>query len=147
MLSHDVVADPRALDIKRGAFELQLRLWRIKGRGWWRDYTVSGSFTHENGRVVLEPKDVRQTGQSPGAVLVDPLAALAEGHILDGMARALQTSVPTTSSQDVGGAPMTVRIDTAWGAGALVSLKGTLDTGAKAPTKKPEKPENIPRRR
>jgi hypothetical protein len=148
VLTHDVVADPRELSIKRGTFELQLRLWRIKGRGWWRDYTVTGTFTHDKGRLMLAPTEVEETGQSAGAVFVDPLAALAEGLILDGMAKAMETSVPTTSSQDVAGAPLTVRIDTAWGAGALVTLRGSLDAGAaKKPGKPSKKPADIPRRR
>ena len=36
-------ASPTALSGEAGAFELGVRLWRIPGAGWWRDYTVSGA--------------------------------------------------------------------------------------------------------
>jgi hypothetical protein len=56
----------------------------------------------QGGSVHLEPKNVEELGKSPGAGLVDPLAALFEGRILDAVSDSVATSLPATEAQDLG---------------------------------------------
>lgn len=99
----DVALDPRALMFSGDRFTMQLRLWRLTGRGWWRDYTVTGRIRVENGQVKLRPEDVSEGDKSQGAGLVDPLAALFEGTILSTIEEGMRQSLPATRSEKLSG--------------------------------------------
>lgn len=101
-LALDVYADPQKLTLEGSQFAMDLRLWRLVGRGWWRDYRVRGDLKVEGGDVRLVAKDVEELGHSPGAGLVDPLAALFQGQILEAITDAVTRSLPATQRQDLG---------------------------------------------
>ncbi len=125
-LSLDVAADPRRLEVSGEEFALDLRLWRLAGRGWWRDYTVTGTLRVADQQLQLTPTHAEEGDKSPGAGLADPLALLAEGRILEAVEGGLQQALPATKKASVGA--LTVRATTqqlVGSDGALV-LSGTL---------------------
>jgi hypothetical protein len=93
-LAYDTAADVRKIDVSDRKFALELRLWRLVGRGWWRDYAVRGDLAVADGKLQLKPREAAPLGASPGAALVDPLALLAERAILDGIVRAVRQALP-----------------------------------------------------
>lgn len=109
-LGFGVWIDPRGIDIDDDTFLLNLRLWRVSGSGWWRDYEVQADMAIDGGKLQLTPRDVRQTDASPNAGLVDPIAALLQGKILDVISSAINTSVPTSRTQDIQGTRSTWEI-------------------------------------
>ncbi len=101
-LTLDVYADPLEMNVEGSEFTLDLRLWRLVGRGWWRDYRIYGDLQVQGGAVRLVAKRVEDLGKSPGAGLVDPLAALFEGKILEAITDSVTRSLPATQRQDLG---------------------------------------------
>jgi hypothetical protein len=122
----DVAIDPRALDVEGDRFTLQLRLWRLAGRGWWRDYRVDGAIRVDDGKIRLKPSSVVETAQSPGAGLADPLALLFEGKILDAVADGIAQSVPGQKGADVGGARVRADITRVVGQDDTLVVDATL---------------------
>ena len=99
-VGYGVVIDPVDIDIQQQDFELDLRLWKVQGRGqWWRDYTALGSIEQRNKKIALIANSVEETGKSKRAGLVDPLALLAEGFILEAIAENLHQSLPSQQSK------------------------------------------------
>lgn len=92
----DVGIDPRQITLDGDRFTLDLRLWRLVGSGWWRDYRAGGKLRISGGKLVLDVQkgSVEETGASPGAALVDPLAALAQSQVLEAIATNLEQSFP-----------------------------------------------------
>ena len=123
-----VVPEPTSLTIDRKSFELGLRLWMTTGSGWWRDYRVTGSVETQEGSVRLRASDVEALGSSPGAAIVDPLAALGESSILDSIASALDASVPTRHGKALKGLVAEVGVTSVFGADANLVVRGTLTT-------------------
>ncbi len=139
-LDFDVVAEPTRLAIDDDAFELGLRLWRVAGRGWWRDYEITGAVEAKPKRVVLVPTDVKQIGSSPGAALVDPLAFLGQGVILRTIESALNTSMPSSRRETFQGLQATLLVEEVQGGAGTVIIDGSLDlTGTGEPTDRPKK--------
>ncbi len=122
-LSHDVAVDPKALRIEDGgAFTLDLRLWRLTGAGWWRDYTVRGTLAIDGGKLVVRSDDVTETGKSRGAGFADPLALLVEGRILESIADAFDRAIPLRTGSIGGISPRATAISVD---GSRVTLEGT----------------------
>jgi hypothetical protein len=122
-LSHDVAVDPRALRIEDGgAFTLDLRLWRLTGGGWWRDYTVRGTLAIDGGKLVVRSDEVTETGKSRGAGFADPLALLVEGRILQSIADAFDRAIPLRAGSIAGITPRASAISVE---GSRVTLEGT----------------------
>jgi hypothetical protein len=140
-VSHDVVVDPTDLRIGHGTFELDLRLWKTTGSGWWRDYTVQGSLAKGADRFALKARDVEQTGASEGAALADPLAYLGEGVILSSIADNVRAAFPAGTSAFAGGRRWSSRIRTISGEGERLTVTGDIvvdklkkrDTSSKRP--------------
>ncbi len=124
-LDYEVYADPRSLHVDHQAFTMGLRLWRLAGAGWWRDYQVSGTLSLEDGEIGLEPKTVVEQEASRGAAFVDPLALLAQGIILDTIEDALRIARPAELSEPIGGAKLVLTVDSASGGNGALSLKGS----------------------
>lgn len=95
-IEHDILPVPTSLTMRGDTFTLGLRLWRVKGRGWWRDYEVTGRVAVDKRKFDFEPVDSKKIGQSKGAALADPLSALGQGVILQAIEGALQTTLPAT---------------------------------------------------
>jgi hypothetical protein len=122
-LSHDVAVDPRALRIEDGgAFTLDLRLWRLTGKGWWRDYTVRGKLAIDGGKLVVRSDEVHETGKSRGAGFADPLVLLVEGRILESIADAFDRAIPLRAGSIAGITPRATAISMD---GSRVTLEGT----------------------
>jgi hypothetical protein len=100
---------------------------RIKGRGWWRDYTITGTVEPKQKRIVLNPEEVVVGEKSDGAAVVDPLAALGRGVILRSIENALSTAFPAGRNESVGGLRTRMEIDQIFGEGPIVEIAGTLE--------------------
>ncbi|MFZ5481949.1 MAG: hypothetical protein ACOZNI_34635 [Myxococcota bacterium] len=125
-LEMEVAADPRALRVEGDRFTLSLRLWRLVGRGWWRDYEVTGGLAVVNGRLKLTPEDVREVDRSPGAGLVDPLAALFQNRIVEAIADVLHRSLPASRAEKVGGVRLRAEAQRVEGRDGTLHLEGSL---------------------
>lgn len=122
-LSHDVAVDPRALRVEDGGgFALDLRLWRLEGAGWWRDYMVHGTLAIDGGELVVRSDDVVETGKSRGAGFADPLVLLVEGRILEGIGDAFDRAIPLQTGSVGGLRPRATGISVD---GTRVTLEGT----------------------
>jgi hypothetical protein len=118
-LALDVFAEPTSLELDGQDFTLGLRLWRLQDkRAWWRDYEISGTLELVDGSITLQPVDVAETGKSLGAGLVDPLATLAKGRILDSISEAATQALPGEKSLD--GKRMSIQA-------SVTKLKGVND--------------------
>lgn len=135
-VSHDVVIEPTGISLTENRFDLDMRLWRIKGKGWWRDYHTEGDVTIDGARIQLTPTEVEERGKSPGAVLVDPLAALGHGVILKAIEDSLETSLPGIHKSRTGARLAEVRIQEVDGTGAMLRLGGSLAFKDAPPVKK-----------
>jgi hypothetical protein len=100
--THSVVVTPLRFQAKGQGFELDIRIWRLKGAGWWRDYQVTGQIGAKPGAIKLTSQSVVELDQSPGAAFVDPLAALGEALIIKAIEDAITTSLPNTKSVELG---------------------------------------------
>lgn len=105
----EIVPDPRSLALTESGFTLGLRLWRLAGRGWWRDYTVRGHLGLDGHRIRLDAEEVQEVDHSKGAAVADPLAALARGRILEAIEQAAHGTRPGTRRQDVAGMAWTFK--------------------------------------
>jgi hypothetical protein len=135
----DVAIDPRALSVSGDTFTLGLRLWRLKGAGWWRDYTVDGTLTAKNGKLKLRGEEATEGEKSRGAGLADPLALLAEGRILDAVGRGVTQSLPARRELAVKGVSLSAVADQARGEDGALLVSGTLDVGKAATDKRTPK--------
>lgn len=99
---YDVVPVPTSLAIHKNGFELGLRLWGLRGRGWWRDYRATGGVKIYKGEFGLEAQQVDQVAMSKGAVAADPLMFLAQGMVVDVIHDALQVALPAVHEVDMG---------------------------------------------
>jgi hypothetical protein len=141
-LTMDVYADPLALHVDGSAFTMDLRLWRLVGRGWYRDYKVYGDLSVEGGKVKLTAKRTEDIGHSRGAGLVDPLAALFQGVILESITDSVSQSLPATQRQDLGMVQLRAETTRVVGSNGALVVDGTLrvrapDTASDAPQKAP----------
>ncbi len=121
-LEYQVYADPRSLSVQDQEFTMGLRLWRLAGVSWWRDYQVSGTLGLSGQRVELEATEVLEVDHSRGAGLVDPLALLGRGVILSAIEDALHIARPAQLEGRLAGATLLMNIDAAAGQdGALLA--------------------------
>lgn len=129
-IDHDVWVDPRALSLGDGTFRLTFRLWRVRGLPWWREIVVEGGLSIHRTRLELHADSAREVGHSSGAGVSDPLVALARAQVLDAIARAVTTSVPTKQAQAVGAQAVEWRIRELWSDGADLVITGDATVGA-----------------
>lgn len=129
-MSYDVAPEPTAFRVEGTRFELDLRLWKTTGSGWWRDYTVSGSLGVADGEVVVTPGDVDQKAASDGAAAADPLAYLGSSVIISTLRESLQVTAPALHRADVGDRAMDVSISSVRGKDGVVYVQGLLKPSA-----------------
>ncbi len=125
-LPMDIVAVPESLIMKGSKFSMGLRLWRVSGRGWWRDYSITGDLVAKRRSIELVPESVEQVNSSPGAVTADPLAALGQSVILSSIEDAIAVSLPARGEQTLSGLKTTVSIDDVSGDRDTLSIQGSL---------------------
>lgn len=129
VLSYDVAADPRSLELNGSVFTLGVRLWRLTRSGWWRDYTVTGQVEVSPRAIKLVPKVAKEGEKSPGAGAADPLALLAEGAILGAVEDGLAQSLPTKQSTTLGDKKVTARATSVKGMGGALVVRGDVRVG------------------
>ncbi len=129
-LDMDIAVDPRSIEVDADTFTMDLRLWRLVGRGWWRDYLVNGKISVASGaksRLSLVATNATETAASPGALFVDPVAAIFQSKILDAIVDAMNRTMPAQAQQKVIGVAMSARATDARGLDDALHLYGTLD--------------------
>jgi len=122
----DIWAEPTSLDVDGDRFEMELRLWRIEGSGWWRDYTLRGPLALERGHLKLSADELEEVDKSDGAAVVDPLAWLGEWLILDTMAESAHGAFPARDAFVVGDLQLTTTLKELNGEGDALVLAGDL---------------------
>jgi len=125
-LQRDVVPVPTSLALDGDRFTLGLRLWRLSGRGWWRDNEVTGKVAVDGNQFSFQPEDARKLRSSAGAAFADPLAALGQGVILQAIEQALETTLPATHRDDTEGLRTRVATKSLTGARGVVTAEGRL---------------------
>lgn len=145
--AHDVVVEPTALAVDGDAFDLGLRLWKTSGRGWWRDYRVTGTIAvaGRSKALKLSPTAVVEGEKSKGAGLADPLAALAEGLIVSTIEDVVQTTLPVGQRERVGKLGATLTVTGVRGASGALIVDGDLALSKPGTRGDVEKPPARPR--
>ena len=135
-VAFDVAIDPRGLAVDGDRFTLDLRLWRLAGRGWWRDYQVEGAVDVQGNKARLNPESASEGEKSKGAGLADPLALLAEGRILEAVERGVAQNMPSSHTLRTGALKLDARAGAVRGEGGALIVTGELDAGEQAPKKR-----------
>lgn len=126
LLDNDLGIEPQFITTDGDQFTLGLRLWRLSGRGWWRDYEATGSLSVDGRRLVMQATDATEGDKSPGAGLADPLALLVEGRILDAVVDNLEQTLPGTRSTTAQGMKISAVTQSIGGMGNALVVQGQL---------------------
>ena len=127
VISNGVAIDPVSMKIADNDFTMDLRLWKIEGVGlWWRDYTTTGTIHRLKNQLKFEGTSVVEGEKSPKAGLVDPLALLGEGLILEAIADNLLYSVPTQKKGKLDAGTWNVQLENFKGVNDTLELSGAL---------------------
>jgi hypothetical protein len=124
-VSEDIWVEPKSLSVDRKTFTLGLRIWGLSGNGWWREYEVTGAVGAEGGSAVLTPEEVIEGEDSPGALVVDLLALLSRGKILEAISDAVNQSIPLPDEQKIGDFTLEVTLGTLNGSSDALAVVGT----------------------
>jgi hypothetical protein len=126
-----VGVDPRRIDVDGDHFSLDLRLWRLVGAGWWRDYAAIGTLSVADGKLRLDVPagGVKEIAASPGAGLVDPLAALFQSRVLAAIADNLDRSLPAAAGSKKGALRARAVATAVRGEGDTLVVDAELRTG------------------
>ena len=131
LLEHEIGIDPRSFSANGADFTLGLRIWRLSGAGWWRDYTVKGQMGLQGQELVLTGKDAIEGEKSRGAGLADPLALLFESVILKEVSKGVNQALPAQMATRVEGLVLAVKTTTVQGRGDALVLGGNLTAQAR----------------
>jgi hypothetical protein len=127
-MDYDIVPEVRGLSVDKQRFSMDLRLWKVGGAGWWRDYTATGKVGVRKENLKLIAEDVQEGEKSKGAAIADPLFFLGEGIIAREMEKAMRGSVPRAFRQRVGqDAGAVTVIEKSIGRGKVLEVRGTID--------------------
>lgn len=126
-ITMDVYGEPVSLDLDGDRFTLGLRVWRLKGLGWWREYTIHGRIGVVDNRLTLTAERVEAGDRSPGARLADPLSTLGERLILKAIEDAAQQALPASQASEVSEFRLLVRVTQATGQGDALELGGEAE--------------------
>ena len=122
-----IVDDPRALRMDGQTFELDLRLWRLAGLGWWRDYTIHGTVQVKGKRLILTPTEAVPGDKSRGAGVADPIFLLAERKTLKAVTEGVRMVIPARKKTQVGKLELKPRITGVHGTADAVQITGAID--------------------
>jgi len=129
IISNGMAVDPRDFNINDQVFELDVRLWKLEGRGkWWREYKTMGTIEKEENKLIFVGKATKGEDKSRGANLVDPLAFIAETMILDKVSDTLSYTLPAQAFTKVNQREWKVTIEQYTGAGNQIRLSGAIGT-------------------
>lgn len=126
-VDYDIALDPRRLDLDAERFTMELRLWRLSGAGWWREYTVQGDVSVGKRKIRLAPTEATEGEKSKGAGLADPLALLVEGRILEAVSDGMRQALPGGAAAKVGDRKLLTKVSEVAGEGELIRLSGAVE--------------------
>ncbi|MEL6342037.1 MAG: hypothetical protein AAFV53_02820 [Myxococcota bacterium] len=126
--TYDLAVDPRALAVDGDRFDLNIRLWRLSNRGWWREYAVNGTFDVEKNKIQMHADRATQGEHSRGAGVADAIAVLARNRILEAITDNLQQAIPGTKSTTVQDLKIKAQTKSFTGEDGALVLQGTLTT-------------------
>lgn len=126
VVTWDIVPEPTRLDFGKDQFTMRIRLWRITGSGWWRDYDIEGSMVRDGDTVSFKPEKTTELGASPGAALADPLSELGRSEIIKNLELSMSGSVGTRFVQEIGNQKADLTVDRVQGSGAAVFIYGDV---------------------
>jgi hypothetical protein len=107
-----LIGELRGLSVADGgSLDLDVRIWRTEGNGWWRDLTVDVATTVRPKKLELKATRAEVVRSSPGAAFADPIAWLAESLVLSELEEAAAFAVPTVEDAKLGKAKATVRLE------------------------------------
>ena len=124
---YDIVGEPRGFSLDKQRFSLDLRLWKVGGAGWWRDYTVGGKLGVRKDAIKLIADDVQEGEKSKGAAIADPLFFLGEGIVAKKMEEAFAMSLPNVIQQRAAGMATLTRIGGVRGVGEVIEVNGRIE--------------------
>jgi len=140
VLSNGIVLDARTTTIEESQLVLNLRIWKLRGWGqWWRDYEIKSPLQIEKEKISLKEPEVALQQKSSWANVVDPIAAIGEGFILESIEKQLNQSLPTQHNTNVRGNKIAFIIDTIEGKDDWVHIAGKVESQKmkrKRPTRK-----------
>jgi hypothetical protein len=122
-----IVDVPTALQVDGDNFTLDIRLWRLVGSGWWRDFQITGSAQIEGDDLKLIPEHSQSVAKSRNAGWVDPIFALAQQKTLQGVANGVRLTLPASTDAALGGVKMTPRLTVLSGGSTEVRIAGQID--------------------
>ncbi len=125
-LTYDVSPVPTSLSVGGSDLDLGLRLWRLKGSGWWRDYQVDGDISVSGGALRIHADTATEGDKSKGAGVADPLALLVEGQILEAVVDGMQQTIPANKAIAIADARVQARLEKVSGMGDVLIARGTL---------------------
>lgn len=126
LLDMDLLVEPTRLELANQDFDLDLRIWRMTGKGWWRDYDIDGKVAVSSGQIQLDATEAQVVQASKGAGWVDPLAALGGGIILDLMEKTMTTAVPAGQTAQVGALRTEIGLTAMTQVGDTLRLNGSF---------------------
>jgi hypothetical protein len=128
IIAYGIAVDPTGLVVKEDEFELDLRLWKLRGIGkWWREYNTSGTMYEKNSHLQFEGDTVIAGNKSKRAGIVDPVTLLAQGMILDTISENLTYTLPSLTDTKISDVNWQVKIEEYGGTGKQVRFSGSID--------------------
>ncbi len=124
-----IYAEPTSLDLDGQGFEMGLRVWRLDGSDWWRDYTLSGDVSIVKEELLLKANSVEEGDKSKGAGIADPLALIGEAYIMRILQDSAQGALPGSEQFEVGSSTWKVVLEDAQGVGENLVLSGRIKAG------------------
>lgn len=124
-----IYAEPTSLDVDGDAFTLGLRVWRLGGPDWWRDYTLKGSLAVKGQELVLAADEVIEGPKSEGAGVADPLALVGEAYLMRILQDSAQGALPAADSFSMGSSQWSVVTEDARGVGDSLVISGKIQIG------------------
>lgn len=126
-----IFAEPTSLDLEGMGFEMGLRVWRLDGSDWWRDYTLKGDLSIVKEELVLKASSVEEGDKSKGAGIADPLALIGEAYIMRILQDSAQGALPGSEQFEVGSSSWNVVLEDAQGVGDNLVMSGRIKVGKK----------------
>ncbi len=123
---HGIIDVPTALRVTEDTFELDIRLWRMVGSGWWRDFTVHGQVQVDGDELKLIPTESKPVAKSRNAGWVDPIFAIAERKTLTGVTNGVRRALPASTDANLGKMSLTPRITELYGNDDEIILQGEI---------------------
>ena len=143
ILQHGIAIDPKNIQLENQDFSMDLRLWKLEGGQWWRDYSITGDIDIKDKKLHLQGKEVKEIAESNWAGLADPLALLAEGFILDTIKEQINYAIPSQHSTNLQGRKLKAVLKNVRGENRHLSLYGSFEEESKKGKKAPKRKGSI----